>query len=152
MSALTITEKSLPSLRLAAATHHVATQPEVAAVVGPLFDRVADALTAAGHQPGLPVAEYDMDENGVRITVGFVHDGPPVAGIDLVDLAAAASALSGVHLGAMSSIDHSWDAVFRAVDEGGWRAEGPCREVYLASESEDQADWVTELQQPVTRA
>lgn len=152
MSALTTTEKSLPAVRLAAATHTVATQPEVAAVVGPLFDRVADALVAAGEQPGLPVAEYDMDENGVRITVGFVHDGPPVAGVDIVELPAAASALSGVHRGAMTSIDQSWQALFQAIDEGGWRAEGPGREVYLTSESEDQADWVTELQQPVTRA
>jgi len=26
---------------------------------------------------------------------------------------------------------------------------GPCREVYVRAVSEDQADWVTELQQPV---
>ena len=27
---------------------------------------------------------------------------------------------------------------------------GPCREVYLRATSEDQGDWVTELQQPVS--
>jgi predicted transcriptional regulator YdeE len=149
MSALTITEKPLPAVRLAAVSHHVASQPEVAAVVGPLFDRVADALTAAGFEPGLPVAEYAMDESGVHMTIGFVHDGPEVEGVDLVELPAAASAVTAVHHGAMATIDQSWDAVFSAISDSGRTASGPGREVYLTSESEDQADWVTELQQPV---
>ena len=28
---------------------------------------------------------------------------------------------------------------------------GPCRELYVRAEGEDQSDWVTELQQPITR-
>ena len=64
MSALEISEKPLPYVRLATLTEKVDTQPEVAVVVGPLFDRVADALLASGATPGLPIAEYDMDRHG----------------------------------------------------------------------------------------
>ena len=30
--------------------------------------------------------------------------------------------------------------------------DGPCRELYVRAVSEDQSDWVTELQQPVRRS
>lgn len=152
MSDMQITEKPLPYVRLAALTETVASQPEVAAVVGPLFDQVADVLLAAGTTPGLPVAEYDMNKHGVRITVGFVYDGPAVDGIVVVELPAIDDAFTATHLGTMETIDDSWDAVNQAIIAQGATAQGACREVYLQSESEDQADWITELQQPVTRS
>ena len=152
MSAMEISEKPLPFVRLASLTESVASQPEVAAVVGPLFDRVADALSDAGATPGLPVAEYDMDRHGVRITVGFIYDGPTVDGLVVVELPAVESAFTATHLGTMATIDDSWQALNKAISDGGATAVGACREVYLRSESEDQADWITELQQPVTRS
>ena len=152
MSPLETSEKPLPFVRLASLTETVASQPEVAAVVGPLFDRVADALRDAGAMPGLPIAEYDMNEHGVRITVGFVYDGPAIDGIVIVELPAVESAFTATHLGTMSTIDDSWSALHEAITDGGATAVGACREVYLRSESEDQADWITELQQPVARS
>ncbi len=151
MSAEQITEKPLPFVRLASLTQTVATQPEVAGVVGPLFDQVADAIVASGGEPGLPIAEYDMNKHGVRITVGFTYDGPAIDDLVIVELPAVESAVTTTHLGPMSSIDQSWDALNRAIAEQGAHAVGACREVYLESESDDQADWVTELQQPITR-
>ena len=76
MSTFEIDVKPLPAVRLASLSQTVASQPEVGPVVGPLFDRVEAALDAANAEHGLPLAEYDMDENGVRITVGFEYDGP----------------------------------------------------------------------------
>jgi hypothetical protein len=152
MSDIEITEKPLPAVRLAARRTFVATQPEVAGVVGPLFDSVADVLVAAGADLSIPIAQYEMSEDGVRILAGFVYDGPALDGIDLVELPAAPVALSGTHLGAMSTIDQSWSAVFHEIESRGLRAEGPCRELYVRAESEDQADWITELQQPVSRS
>lgn len=146
-----IIEKPLPALRLAALTVRVATQPEVVGQVGPLFDRVADALTAVGASLSTPVAVYEMDEHGVRITAGYVSDDPAPDGLTIVELPAAASAVSLTHLGVMATIGLSWSAVFEAITERGARAEGPCREVYLRAESEDQVDWITELQQPIAR-
>ena len=152
MSAMQITEKPLPYVRLAALTETVASQPEVAGVVGPLFDRVADAIIASGGEPGLPIAEYDMNKHGVRITAGFVYDGPAIDGIVIVELPAVEAAFTATHLGTMATIDDSWHALNQAIAAHGATAQGACREVYLQSESEDQADWITELQQPVTRS
>jgi effector-binding domain-containing protein len=152
MSAMQITEKPLPYVRLAALTETVASQPEVAAVVGPLFDQVADVLRDAGAAPGRTLAENHKNKQGVRHTVGFVYDGPAIDGIVIVELPAVEAAFTATHLGTMETIDDSWDAVNQAITAQGATAEGACREVYLQSESEDQADWITELQQPVTRS
>lgn len=151
MSAVQITEKPLPFVRLAALTETVGSQPEVSAVVGPLFDRVADAIVAAGGEPGLPVAEYDMNKHGVRVRVGFTYDGPAIDGVDIIELPAVEAAFTTTHLGSMATIDETWGALTAAIEQQGARAFGACREVYLQSESEDQNDWITELQQPVTR-
>lgn len=151
MSEIEITEKPLPAVRLAALTETVATQPEVAGVVGPLFDRVADALLPVGASLAVPIAEYDMNENGVRITAGFVYDGEALDGVDIVELPTAESAVCGVHLGEMAKIDSSWMALHDAIAARGLQAQGPCREVYVRAESEDQLDWITELQQPAAR-
>lgn len=149
MSTFEIDVKPLPAVRLASLSQTVASQPEVGPVVGPLFDRVEAALDAANAEHGLPLAEYDMDENGVRITVGFEYDGPALDGVEIVELPPADSAFTGLHRGIMAAIDESWQALNEAITEQGARAHGACREVYLESESDDQADWVTELQQPV---
>lgn len=150
MSDLQITVKPLPFLRLAALTETVPSQPEVAAVVGPLFDRVADAIVSSGGEPGLPVAEYDMNKHGVRIRLGFVYDGPAIDGVDILELPAVDAAVTGIHHGSMETIDDSWQAIQQAIEERGDESAGACREVYLESESEDQSTWVTELQQPIT--
>ena len=52
----------------------------------------------------------------------------------------------------MSGIGASWQALHRWVVANGYTFTGPCRELYVRAESEDQADWVTELQQPVATA
>jgi effector-binding domain-containing protein len=51
----------------------------------------------------------------------------------------------------MARIGESWQALHRWVSDNGYRYDGPCRELYVRAESDDQSDWVTELQQPVTR-
>ena len=149
MPDLQITVKPLPPVRLASLSEKVATQPEVSAVVGPLFDRVADLLIAAGAEPGLPIAEYDMDSHGVHITAGFTYDGPPVDGLVIVELPAVESAYTATHFGAMATIDDSWMALERAIEAAGAQSQRACREVYHESETPDQSNWVTELQQPV---
>ena len=152
MSRIEIIEKPLPAIRLAARSAVVAEQPEVPGVVGPLFDSVAAILVPAGVPGGVPVAEYDMGEDGLRITAGFAHSGPVPDGAEAVDLPAVPAAVCGVHLGSMEHIGESWQAVHAEIIARGFTLSGPCREVYLRSESTDQADWVTELQQPVARA
>jgi DNA-binding transcriptional MerR regulator/effector-binding domain-containing protein len=153
MSSIEIVEKSLPAVRLAARTAVVAEQPQVPGVVEPAFAGVAAALTDA-HGPGLletPIAQYDMGEDGLRIVAGYVYDGEPLPGFEIVELPAA-DAFCGVHLGSMSGAPASWQALHEEIVARGFAPSGPCRELYVRAEDLDQSDWVTELQQPVTRA
>ena len=142
--------KSQPSLRLLAKTATL--DPErMGEHIGPMFDAVADAL---GHAPGTletPVASYALTDEGMDVVVGFatsLTEAP--AGTELIDLPAAET-VCGVHLGPMTTIHESWQQMHRWIVDNGYQHGGPCRELYVRAESEDQADWVTELQQPVER-
>ncbi|MCC3275412.1 MULTISPECIES: MerR family transcriptional regulator [unclassified Arthrobacter] len=151
MSQIEIISKSLPAVRLAARTAVVAEQPEVAGVVGPLFDAVGAALSAAGASLDTPIAQYEMGEEGMRILAGYVVGPATPEGVEVVDLPSVPAAICGVHLGAMDRIGESWQAVHAEIVARGFAPSGPCREVYVRAVSDDQADWVTELQQPVER-
>ena len=152
MSQIEIISKSLPAVRLAARTAVVAEQPEVAGVVGPLFDAVGEILSAAGASLETPIAQYEMGEDGMRIVAGYaVGQGVP-DGVVAVDLPAVPAAICGVHLGTMDRIGESWQAVHAEIIARGFAPSGPCREVYVRAASADQSGWVTELQQPVERA
>ena len=91
-----------------------------------------------------------LARQGMQVAVGYAWSGPAPAGTEPIDLAEA-TAVCGVHLGEMARIGESWQALARWVTANGYRFDGPCREFYVRSESEDQRDWVTELQQPVAR-
>ena len=152
MSQIEIISKSLPALRLAARSAVVAEQPEVAGVVGPLFDAVGEVLAAAGASLETPIAQYEMGEDGMRIVAGYAVSVTAPDGADTVDLPAVPAAICGVHLGAMDRIGESWQAVHAEIIARGFAPSGPCRELYVRAVSDDQSDWVTELQQPVERA
>ena len=160
--------KPLPSRTIAAARASVATQSEIAGVVGPLFGSVAAAVQAAGGRPETGVAVYEMAEaaeaaelaeaaetaaeEGLRMLVGFDYAGAPAPGFEVIALPAVDRCVAAVHLGSMETIGDSWQALIRWLEAQGWTPAGPGREVYLrAWPPEDQSDWVTELQQPVRR-
>jgi len=143
--------KSLPSVRLAERSATAATQPQVGELVGPLFDQVADALMAAGEQLGLGVAYYVTIGEEIECHAGFEYAGAPADGFDIAELPAEAEAVALTHFGSMATISDSWGAVFGWIDNSGYVASGPCREIYLESASENQDSWVTELQQPFLR-
>ena len=52
----------------------------------------------------------------------------------------------------MERIAESWQAIHSETLARDLELAGPCRELYVRAISEDQSDWVTELQQPVRRA
>jgi hypothetical protein len=143
--------KPLRSVRLAERSGTVATQPEVGPLVGPLFDAVAYALSAAGQELGVAVAYYDMTDAGVECHAGFEYDGEQAEGFDIGQLPPVPEALTLVHLGSMAGISDSWMAVYDWLGTSGFTPSGPGREVYLESSSPDQDTWVTELQQPFVR-
>ncbi len=147
MSEIEIVNKPLPALRLAAQRTVVSSQPEVALVIGGMFDAVAQAL--GGNEPGMPIAQYRALENGLEVTAGFEFDGESSKEFSIIELPASPQAVCGVHLGSMDTIHESWQAVHQEIFGRGATAHGPCREVYVRSQSADQHDWVTELQQPI---
>lgn len=151
MSQIEIIEKPLPAVRLAATRAVVAEQPEVAGVVGPAFDAIAEII---GDQPGsltTPIAQYETIHDGLEIIVGYAYTGPAREGFAIIELPAAETAVCGIHLGSMDRIAESWHAIHSEIFARGLVHDGPCRELYVRAVSDDQSDWVTELQQPVRR-
>lgn len=151
MSHIEIIEKSLPAVRLAARRAVVADQTEVASAVGPAFDAVAEIIGDECGALAEPIAQYDTVEDGMQIIAGYGYDGPARDGFEIVELPAAEAAVCGIHLGSMDRIAESWHAIHAEILARGLVQSGPCRELYVRAESENQADWVTELQQPVRR-
>lgn len=150
MSTVEIVEKPLPAVRLAA---HVTTvsEDEVGESVGPLFSGIEEVL---GDQRGAldtPIAQYDLGENGMTITAGYAYGGSPRPEFEIVELPALDRAICGIHLGSMDRIRDTWSAVHAEIIARGFVPSGPCRELYVRAVSEDQSDWVTELQQPVVQ-
>ena len=148
MSRIEIIHKPLPAVRLAAGRFTVAEQPRIAGLIGGVFDRVAQALQ--GQSLATPIAQYTGSESGIQVIAGYASSADAVDGAEIIELPAVPEAICGMHLGAMDSIHESWQAVHDEVLVRGLVPSGPCREVYLRAASEDQADWVTELQQPVS--
>lgn len=147
--------KRLPASRILGLRGHVGSQPEIEPVIGPMFGRVAAAITAAGGCPETGVGTYDFTDEGCAFVAGYLYAGDGIDGFEVVDLPACEAATT-VHLGAMATIHETWAALDRHVGENGWAFAGPCREIYLeagdgSDRPDDQSTWVTELQQPITR-
>jgi effector-binding domain-containing protein len=142
------TVETIAPARLVAVTATL--QPdELGDHIGPMFDRVADALGRAPGSLDTPIATYSQTESGTDVVVGYVSDAAAPAGTQLVELPEA-TAVCGVHLGPMADIQDSWQQLHTWIADNGYAWAGPCREVYVRAVSDDQSDWVTELQQPVT--
>ncbi len=141
--------KSVPAVRLAALTDTL-DPAELGQRIGPMFDQVQSTLDGAHASLATPIATYAEAEAGMVVVVGFAYNGAPLPGLEVVDLPAA-TAVCGVHLGPMSRIGESWQAMHRWAADNNYTYDGACRELYLRAESDDQEDWVTELQQPALR-
>lgn len=151
MSTIEFVEKPLPALRLAARTAVVAEQPDIAGVISPMFDGIAHVIGGVSGALDTPVALYEPVEEGMRVTAGYVYDGEPREGFEIVEVPAAGASICGVHLGPMDHIGNSWQALHTDLLARGYVPSDACRELYVRSYPEDQTDWVTELQQPVER-
>lgn len=142
--------KTVPATQLVARTATL--QPDgLAERIGPMFDAVATALRHAPGALDTPIATYAETESGMEVAVGYANPGPPPAGTDVITLPEV-TAVCGVHLGPMAGIRASWQDLHRWVLDNGYTFAGPCRELYVRADADDQANWVTELQQPVTTA
>jgi len=139
--------KTVPSMRLVAKTATLDAD-RLGEHIGPMFDAVAAALRHISGSLSTPIATYAESEAGMDVVVGYAYSGPAPDGTEVVELPEA-TAVCGLHLGPMTGIRASWQDLHRWVITNGYNFAGPCREFYVRAESEDQGDWVTELQQPV---
>lgn len=141
--------KSLPAVRLVAATATL--DPDhLAEHIGPMFGAVAAQLGSTPAALASPIATYSLTDSGMDVVVGYAQAGETPSRTTTIDLPAA-EVVCGVHLGSMATIGESWQALHRWIAENGYQFAGPCRELYVRTESDDQSTWVTELQQPILR-
>ncbi|MFD7507973.1 MerR family transcriptional regulator [Streptomyces sp. NPDC059853] len=153
--------KKIPGLRVAELTA-VASGASVAAigqVAGPLFDRLGDLMAEAGVEatgPGIarytPAADGDgiVVHAGCQVAVDPGHPGAAAAGLAITDLPPVETAATLVHRGPMTELLPSLQTLAHWIDAHGYRSAGLARELYL--DCPPGGDWVTELQEPVTRA
>ena len=141
--------KTVPSVRLVA-QRRTMQRDEIGQHLESMFQAVTTAIGPVRGAFETPIATYSETEEGLEVVAGYVGSGPAPDGCTLVDYPEA-TAVCGVHLGEMARIGESWQALHRWIAANGYEYDGPCREVYVRAESPDQADWVTELQQPVQR-
>ncbi|MFG3495246.1 MerR family transcriptional regulator [Streptomyces sp. NPDC047928] len=161
MSTQDVVIKSVPAVRLAELSGVAAGfgPGEIGPVIGPLYEELCARLTAAGVTAFGPGVSYYEDAPAGDGSI-VVHAGmtvpPGVTGADVPDvefteLPAIEEAATVVHRGPMEDLLPTIQTLATWIDTNGYRSTGYSRELYLEV-PEDRAKWVTELQEPVTRA
>jgi DNA-binding transcriptional MerR regulator len=148
--------KRLPAVRVAELTGTAASfEPvSITPVIGPLYEELGRRLARAGVRPTGPgIAYYEQDgSGGVVVHAAIPVDADASAGHDfgVVDLPAVEHAATIVHRGSMDDVMPTLQTLARWIDENGYRSAGDNRELYLDCDGPPD-QWVTELQEPVTR-
>ena len=158
MPATDVVLKPIAATRVAELTATAAsfTPADIGPVIRPLCTELGHRLAGAQLVPaGRLTCYYEPDDTGDQVTV---HAAVPVAqvtgntnGLTIADLPAASLAATTVHHGSMDNVLPAWQAIARWIDTNGYRSSGYPRELYLEC-PDDEDQWVTELQEPVTPA
>ncbi len=149
MSGLEFEEKALPALRVVARTEEIADLSEVGAVIGPMFEGLAQQLAEAGDPPSHPgVAWYEPVGEHMRVGAGYLDKREAPDGAAFYDLPRMERAVVTTYVGPMSGISNAWQELAEHVRSQGLTFAGPCRELYHEVRG-PQEGWITELQQPV---
>ncbi len=145
-SQMQFTRTSLPQVHLAQLTGEVTEQPQIAGVIGPLFERLVAAFD--GRLPGPSMAWYAGDGDRLRLAAAVeVEDAP--AGVEQDDLPAADRAVATTYRGPIAGIGDAWQALGAYLAEEGLETSGVCRELYHRLGEGPAGEWVVELQQPL---
>jgi DNA-binding transcriptional MerR regulator len=155
MPATDVVLKPIAAARVAELTATAAsfTPEDIGPVIRPLCAELGDRLAGAQLVPAGRLTCYYEKSDDDRVTV---HAAVPVAdvtgdanGLTIADLPAAGLAATTVHRGRMDNVLPAWQAIARWIDTNGYRSSGYPRELYLEC-PDDEDQWVTELQEPVT--
>ena len=149
--------KSVPATVVAELTGVAASYQfaDITPVIQPLYEAVGKHLPDSGlTHTGPQVAYYEDVEDGVLVhaAVGVAGTPSPGTRLSVVTLPAALEAATVVHRGELSGIGPAFDAMAHWISANGYTGGGYAREVYLNCPPVDgSAEWVIELQVPVTR-
>lgn len=160
MSSDDVVLKSVPALRVAelSAMAEEFSPASIGPVIQPLYEQLCARMERAGvRATGPSVAYYEpvtgADGVGVR-----VHASIPVAvepddsyDFEVVVLPEQERVASVVHHGSLDDVMLTLQRLARWVDDSGHRSAGVAREVYVSCDGAPET-WVTELQEPVTKA
>jgi DNA-binding transcriptional MerR regulator len=149
--------KHIPAVRVAQLTAAAAAlDPDsITPVIQPLYEELGKRLGRAGVIPtGPPIAWYEdaPDGEGVLVHATMPASADPGHGYDfeITDLPAIEQAATIVHHGSMDNVLATIQVLARRIEAIGYQPAGHPREVYLEC-PEDRDQWVTELQEPITR-
>jgi DNA-binding transcriptional MerR regulator/predicted transcriptional regulator YdeE len=150
--------KRLPAVRMAelVATAGSFHPDDIGPVIHPLCAELGHRLAAAQVTPAGRLTCYYETAPGADGAV-IAHAAVPIAaehgadlnGLSITDLPAADHATL-VHRGSMDLVLPAWQALARWIDANGYRPGNQSRELYLECPA-DATQWVTELQELITR-
>lgn len=144
--------KQVPPSRVAALTATAAgfDPVHISPVIQPLYHSLCERITEAGLEiTGPAIAWYEHGEgDSIVVHAGMGFSGGGTGDFEVVDLPGFEAATL-IHHGPMEEIMPSEQALARWLDDHGRKATGLAREFYLDCPP-DQADWVTELQVPLS--
>ncbi|MFF8032313.1 MULTISPECIES: MerR family transcriptional regulator [unclassified Streptomyces] len=147
--------KSLPSVRVAELTGVAPDFDTIGPVIQPLYDELFRRLEAAGIAPSGPGVAYyeDAPDGGILIHAGVEVSAPLSEddGLQIVDLPPVEQAATVMHRGSMETVLPTVQTLGRWIDANGYRSVGYPREINLEC-PDNHDEWVTELQEPVSRA
>lgn len=158
MTDFEVSVKSAPAVRVAELTSTAKSMDpsSIGPVVRRLYDQLSAGMARAGLVPTGPAIAYYEDADDEADTV--VHAALPVEAdlsdeydFTVTDLPAESQMATLLHTGSMDNCLPAYQALAHWIEDGGYRAIGPSREVTL-SFSGNVDGWVTELQQPIEKA
>ncbi|GHE10326.1 MerR family transcriptional regulator [Streptomyces alanosinicus] len=146
--------KSLPSVRVAELTGVAPDFDTITPVIQPLYEELFRRLQEAGIAPTGPGIAYyeDAPDGGILVHAGVEVSAPlgDDDGLRIVDLPPVEQAATIMHHGSMDAILPTVQALGRWIDANGYRSTGYPREINLEC-PENVDEWVTELQEPVSK-
>lgn len=158
MSTQDVVVKKVPAVRLAELSGIAAGfGPEhITPVIGPLYEELCARLEGAGLTGFGPAVAYYEDagrgDGSVVVHAGMtVPEGTAVEGVEVRVLPGIEEAATVVHRGPMETLLPTVQTLATWIDTHGYTSTGYARELYLEC-PEDRTKWVTEFQEPVTRA
>lgn len=146
---MSYTEESLSEREVTQLTASAREQPEIGDLIGPMFERLAEAATAQGIPVDPSLGWYDLDDDGIRFAA-CLPAGIELDGAEQATLPGVMCAVCATYVGPIGGIGDAWQQFGAHLTQRGLHAEGVCREIYGPVPADPvSGDWTIELQQPV---